>query len=121
MKSILLLIFLMFFGCSKQPQKIDHIEISLSGDISTLDPANCYDTVCYVPLSQVYEPLFEIDYLKRPYSLRPLLADGFPAISNNRLKYAFKIKKGIKYHDSELVPKGREIKAQDFVNQIKRL
>lgn len=121
MKILLLVLVLSFIGCTKNSTKTDHIEISIPDDVSTLDPANCYDTVCYVPLAQVYESLYEVEYLKRPYSLRPLLAEGFPAVSSNRLKYTFKIKKGIKYHDSSLLPKGREVKAQDFVHQIKRL
>jgi oligopeptide transport system substrate-binding protein len=115
------LILFIITGCTNKGNKSDTIEISLAGEISTLDPAACYDTICNVPVSQVYETLYEFEYLKRPYSLRPLLADGHPRISNERLTYTFKIKKGIKYHDSSLIPKGREVKAQDFVNQIKRL
>jgi oligopeptide transport system substrate-binding protein len=121
MKFLLLALLLAFIGCTKNSNRADHIDISIADDISTLDPANCYDTICYQPLSQVYESMFEVEYLKRPYSLRPLLAEGFPAVSSDRLKYTFKVKKGIKYHDSTLLPKGREVKAQDFANQIKRL
>jgi oligopeptide transport system substrate-binding protein len=120
-KLLVLFFVLSLIGCTKNSNRADHINISLPEDISTLDPANCFDTVCYEPLGQVYESLFEIEYLKRPYTLRPLLAEDFPAISNDRLKYTFKIKKGIKYHDSELLAKGREVKAQDFVTQLKRL
>lgn len=117
----LILILVLSFSCTRKSDRTDHIDIAIPGDISTLDPANCYDTVCYTPLAQVYETLYEIEYLKRPYALRPLLAEGFPAVSNDRLKYTFKIKKGIKYHSSPDLPAGREVKAQDFVNQIKRL
>ncbi len=115
------LALLILVGCTNKNKKTDTIEISLAGEISTIDPAACYDTICNVPVAQVYESLYEFEYLKRPYSLRPLLADGQPQISKDRLTYTFKIKKGIKYHDSDLVTKGREVKAQDFVNQIKRL
>ncbi len=121
MKLALLALLVISCACTKRGQNSDQIDISLSADISTLDPANCYDTICFQPLMQVYETLYEIEYLKRPYTLRPLLADGFPAVSTNRLKYTFKIKKGIRYHPSELLPKDREVTAQDFVNQIKRL
>ena len=115
------LALLILVGCTNKNKKTDTIEISLAGEISTIDPAACYDTICNVPVAQVYESLYEFEYLKRPYSLRPLLADGQTQISKDRLTYTFKIKKGIKYHESDLVPKGREVKAQDFVNQIKRL
>lgn len=116
-----ILILVTFVSCTRKSDRSDQIDIALPGDISTLDPANCYDTVCYVPLAQVYESLYEIEYLKRPYVLRPLLAEGFPSVSNDRLKYTFKIKKGIKYHSSNMLSKGREVKAQDFVIQLKRL
>lgn len=121
MKFVILSLLVLAIGCSKSNKNKDTLNISLANEVSTLDPANCYDAVCYVPVAQVYETLFELEYLKRPYSLRPLLAESFPAISKDRLTYTFKIKKGIKYHPSDLVPAGREVKAQDFVNQIKRL
>lgn len=121
MKFLPLLVFLVIVSCTKNSNRSDQIDISLPGEVTTLDPANCYDTVCYMPLAQVYESLYEIEYLKRPYTLRPLLAEGFPAVSRDRKKYTFKIKKGIKYHPSDVLPEGREVKAQDFVNQIKRL
>jgi ABC-type transport system substrate-binding protein len=118
---IYLIPLILFFACTRGPGQKDQINIALPADISTLDPANCYDTVCYLPLGQVYETLYEIEYLKRPYSLRPLLAEGFPVISRDKLQYTFKIKKGIKYHPSDLLASGREVKAQDFITQIKRL
>ena len=121
MKFLILTLLLTLIACSKGEKRSDLLQISLTNDVSTLDPANCFDAVCYVPVTQVYETLYEFDYLKRPYTLRPLLAEGLPTISNDRLKYTFKIKKGIKYHPSNLVEPGREVKAQDFVTQIKRL
>lgn len=122
MKLIALLALFLSIACTKnEADRSKSLEISLPGEISTLDPANCYDTVCYVAVTQVYESLYEFEYLKRPYALRPLLADGAPIVSTDRLHYTLKVKKGIKYHDSKLVPAGREVKAQDFVNQIKRL
>jgi oligopeptide transport system substrate-binding protein len=121
MKFYLLCLLVFISSCTNNVHRSDLMNISLPGEISTLDPANCYDTICYLPLMQVYESLYEIEYLKRPYTLRPLLAEGMPEISPDRLKYSFKIKKGIKYHDSPFLSKGRDVKAQDFINQIKRL
>lgn len=121
MKFLILFSLLVVVSCTKNSNRGDWLDIAVQSDVSTLDPANCYDTICYLPVTQIYEPLYEIEYLKRPYTLRPLLAEGFPAVSTNRKKYTFKIKKGIKYHPSELIPQGREVKAQDFVNEIKRL
>jgi oligopeptide transport system substrate-binding protein len=119
-KLVLILSFLLL-ACTKGGRKADTVSLSLPQEVATLDPANCYDTVCYVPVAQVYETLFEFEYLKRPYVLRPLLATGFPNVSKDRLTYTFKIKKGIKYHKSAHVAANREVKAQDFITQIKRL
>ncbi len=121
MKYFILVTLLAFAACTKNKNRTDTISISLEQEIATLDPANCYDTVCWIPVAQVYEALYEFEYLKRPYSLRPLLAESMPTVSRDRLIYTFRLKKGIKYHDSEFIPKGREVKAIDFVNQIKRL
>lgn len=121
MKYLIALSLLVLFSCTKNKNRTDLISISLQQEIATLDPANCYDTVCWVPVSHVYETLYEFEYLKRPYSVRPLLAESMPTVSRDRLTYTFKIKKGIKYHESEWIPKGREVKAIDIVNQIKRL
>jgi oligopeptide transport system substrate-binding protein len=112
---------LIFLGCSKEKEVKKSLAISLTGEISTLDPANCYDAVCLVPVTQVYETLFEMEYLKRPYTLKPLMAKTFPAISKNRLTYTFKIKPGIPYHPSSFIPQGRIVKAADFINSFKRV
>jgi len=120
-KLIALLALSLVFSCAKKDSNSDRLEISLPQEISTIDPANCYDTVCYMPVTQVYESLYEFEYLKRPYSIRPLLAESLPTISKDRLTYTFKIKPNIKYHESKTLPAGRTVKAQDFVNQIKRL
>lgn len=118
---IILLVLLIFVSCARKGNKSDTLEISLANEISTIDPVGCYDTVCFVPVTQVYESLYEFDYLKRPYTLRPLLAQSMPQVSSDRLTYTFKLKKGIRYHSSPLLPQNREVKAQDFINQIKRL
>lgn len=120
-QAIVLILLVAVFSCTKSKKKENQLVLSIPQEVATLDSSNCFDLVCYVPVAQVYESLFELEYLKRPYSLRPLIAESMPAVSRDRLTYTFKIKKGIKYHPSDLIPEGREVKAQDFVNQIKRL
>lgn len=97
-----------------------HLEITQ--DIRTLDPAISYDTVSAGIIYQMYETLYEYHYLKRPYTLKPLLAEGMPTISDLGRKYTIKIKKGIYYqYDPCFKNAPREVKAQDFVDQIKRV
>lgn len=94
----------------------------LSGEISTLDPASSYDTISASVVYQVYEPLYEYHYLKRPYTLQPLLAEEMPKVESDGLKYTIKIKKNIAYHpDPAFGNQTRYVKAEDFITQIKRL
>jgi oligopeptide transport system substrate-binding protein len=122
MKS-LLLVLLILMSCSKSKTKKvnDVINYPLSSEVSTLDPAISYDTISATVIYQFYETLFEYDYLKRPYTLKPLLAESMPIIENYGLRYIFKIKKGIKFHKNKSYPQGRTLKAQDFITQIKRI
>jgi len=119
----LFLLFTLFtFASCKKKDYSNTLNVSLSGEVSTLDPANSYDTISASVVYQGYEQLFEYHYLKRPYTLQPLLAEGMPLIENDGKKYTIKLKKNIQYHDDPAFKgKKRFVKARDFVNQIKRL
>lgn len=124
-----------------------------------LDPAKAYSSNEYAIIAQIYEPLFQYHYLKRPYQLEPLLAASMPTVRyfdkdnnplpNNALKediayseYLLTIKAASKFqpHPSfniknhKQLPKDwdavsiydlplatRELTADDFIYQIKRL
>jgi ABC-type transport system substrate-binding protein len=45
-----------------------------------LDPARAYSSNEYEILGQVYEPLYQYHFLKRPYALTPLTAEALPEI-----------------------------------------
>lgn len=120
-----LLTLVLGFSCTKKnplstgPKVLN---VPLSGEISTVDPANSYDTISASVIYQCYEQLYQYHYLKRPYTLEPLLAVGMPEITNNGKRFTIKIKKGIKYHDHPAFGgQPRFVKAQDFITQIKRL
>ena len=87
------------------------------------DPIEAGDTTSAAAVSRLFEGLLEYEYLKRPYTVRPLLAAEMPAISADGLTYTFKIKRGIRFHDNPCFPdgKGRELTAEDFVYSWKRL
>lgn len=120
MRFLLFITLLFFLSCQKgrdnSQQKILHYP--LSNEVSTIDTALSYDTVSANIVYQVYETLFEYEYLKRPYTLKPLLAEKMPQIENSGLKYTIKIRRGIKFHnlDSKV-----ELVAEDFITQIKRI
>jgi oligopeptide transport system substrate-binding protein len=124
MKNILLIIavFFIFTACINKQEKSDNfLNIALTSQIPTLDHANSYDTVSAEVIYQIHEPLYEYEYLIRPYTLKPLVADSLPIISNNGKTYRFKIKKNIFFHSHEAFKGKRELKAEDFINQIKRI
>jgi oligopeptide transport system substrate-binding protein len=120
--SILLIIFSLNSCTKKRDPGQNILRLSISGEIPSLDPANAYDTISGSIVYQVYEQLYQYHYLKRPYTLIPLLAEALPSVDKNGTRYTIKIKKGIPYHDSKVFGgKTRYLKAQDFVTQIKRL
>lgn len=118
-----ILCFLILLACTKKDtQKTNTINWGLSTTVPTLDPAISYDTVSSKVVYQVYESLYEYEYLIRPYQLKPLLAEDMPIVSDSGKTYRIKIKKGITYHSSKAFNGlTRQVKAQDFINQIKRI
>ncbi|RME92939.1 MAG: peptide ABC transporter substrate-binding protein [Candidatus Hydrogenedentota bacterium] len=79
-----------------------------------LDPALSYSSSEYVFLAQIYEPLLEYHFLKRPYTLQPLAARKMPQVflydargnllpprapasAVKKVVYRIEIKKGMKY------------------------
>src|SRR6476646_10051739 len=58
------------------------IRLSLDNAIESLDPAKAYSDDSLVVSAQVLEPLYQYHYLKRPYEIQPLLAEGPPQISD---------------------------------------
>lgn len=126
MKTYLLLTItlLTLFSCQKEnkSRQSNILQFPLTSEVSTLDPASSYDVISARVVYQIYEQLYEYHYLKRPYTLQPLLAEGMPQIDNNGMRYTIKIKKNIRYHDHPVFKgKPRYLKAQDFITQIKRL
>lgn len=119
----LIFTLLLLVSCNRNTKpKENKINVALNTDISTLDPALSYDTVSAQIVYQIYETLFEYDYLIRPYKLRPLLAQAMPIVEDNGLKYTIKIKPNILYHQSNAFKdRTRTVKSVDFINQIRRI
>lgn len=91
--------------------------------IQTLDCGNLSDVYSISIASQIYEPLYDYHFLKRPFEVVPLIAEGMPEISEDHLTYTIKIKQDILFQDDPCFPneKGRPLKAADFVYAIKRI
>ena len=120
-KYSLLTVIALLIGCSDEPlnspyDKSDNDNIfysSFQERPKHLDPARSYSSNEYAFIAQIYEPLFQYHYLKKPYELIPLTAKEMPSIQyldNNfketkskknayYTKYTLKIKKGILYQN----------------------
>jgi ABC-type transport system substrate-binding protein len=112
-----------------------------------LDPVQSYTEDEAIFTQQVYEPPLQYHYLKRPYELVPLTAQGVPkpqAVEGGKFTvYEIRIRPGIKYQPhpafvsaNQSLPPGkikelkspynlplgtRELTADDYIYQIKRL
>jgi len=94
-------------------------------DVKSWDPAGAYDSISLEYLPEIYETLYEYDYLDDGYRLIPLLAADLPKFSADKLTVTIRIKQGIMFQDDPCFTgtngKGRELKAQDFIYEFKRL
>jgi len=123
------LVLILFFisGCGDSPSDSDPNEMvlyhSLPSRLTGLDPGDQRNVTALLIKSQIFEPLYQYHFLKRPYQLIPLLAEDMPQISEDGLVYTIKIKKGVYYQDDVCFPngKGRQIRADDFIYAIKRI
>ncbi len=121
------LLFLSAFLVVSCTQKIDDkdttLNFPLSANVKGLDPVGLTDVYSNYVVSQIFEPLFDYHYLKRPLQLKPLLAAEMPTVSKDGLTHTIKIKPGVKFQDSEAFPdgKGRELVAEDFIYSWKRI
>ena len=123
---MVLALALVWSGCTKKNENSGNtLRIALKDDVKTLDPANEYDSVGAEVLPEIMDTLLQYKYLEDNLVLEPRLADGMPEVSKDGLTVTVKIKKGIMYADDSAFKanggKGRELKAQDFIFEFKRL
>lgn len=131
MRKVLPLILLAFVGIgyivyikkdSFFSKRENVLKVVVFNKVKTLDPAIAFNDDLLKIISQGYETLYQYHYLKRPYEVIPGLAQEMPKITNNGTRYEIKIKDNIYYHDKEgIYTAPRKVKAQDFINSIKRL
>ncbi len=119
-----LLCFISLFGCTKKKNLDERVlNLAVSAKIKGMDPIYANDAYSSNEVARVYEGLLEYHYLRRPYTLRPNLAEAMPVVSKDGLTYTFKIKKGVVFQNDTAFEsgKGRELVAADVVYSIKRL
>jgi ABC-type transport system substrate-binding protein len=91
------------------------------------DPGQISDLYSRVAASNMFEGLYDFDYLARPAAVVPVSAEALPAITDDFRTFTVKIKKGIYFvSDPAFCDKDgthckkRELTAQDFVYSYKR-
>jgi ABC-type transport system substrate-binding protein len=99
------------------------LQTALVSKVKSLDPVSIRDVDSAQVAYHIFETLYQYHFLKRPYELIPLLAEDMPQISDDKLTYTIKIKKGVLFQDDACFPggKGRELKAEDFIYAVKRI
>lgn len=98
------------------------LRLSLENKVESLDPSKAFSDESLFISSQVLEPLYQYHYLKRPYEIQPLVADSLPIISKDGKNITIKIRKNTFYHSHPAFKnQKRELIAEDFVTQFKRL
>jgi len=113
-------------ACSGGSSNVGNVlRIGIKDDVKTLDPANAYDAISWDVLPNILDTLLQYNYLSEQATLEPLLAESMPVFSKDGLSVSVQIKKGVMYADDAAFKatggKGRELKAQDFIFQFKRL
>jgi ABC-type transport system substrate-binding protein len=130
MKSFLLFVTAFTFlltSCSKKEssQYENYVHEAIITNVKGFDPTFSGELYAGIVMGEIYEGLLQYNYLERPTHVEPLLADGMPKVSKDGLTYTFKIKTGVKFHDSPAFKatdgKGRELIASDFIYSWKRL
>ncbi|MBN1114985.1 MAG: hypothetical protein JXA66_06555 [Oligoflexia bacterium] len=121
----LFILVMLVVSCSGKKKETENVLNVYSREVvSTLDPMLVTDTYSVTVVRQVYEGLYEYHYLKLPYEMTPVLADGMPVVSDNGLTYIIKMKKGVRFIDDACFKstggKGREVTAHDFIYTVKR-
>lgn len=100
-------------GCQKDEKTLTiqntqsvskNLKIGIIGDVFTLDPGKCADTITQEVLSQSYEGLMQLDEKE---NVIPNLAERVD-ISKDEKTYTFHLRKGIRFHN------GDELTAYDF-------
>jgi len=111
-------------GCTKKSaSKENVINQAITANLKGMDPIFASDLYSNTVVANIFEPLFQYHYLKRPLELEPLVAASMPSVSKDGLVHTIKIKKGVKFQDHEAFPegKGRDLVAKDFIYSWKRL
>src|SRR6267142_1847618 len=85
------------------------------------DPVQINDLYSSIILAHIFDPPLTIDYLARPFKVKPNTAAGMPEVSADGKLWTLRIRPGIYFaDDAAFGGKKRELTAQDYVYSLKR-
>jgi len=92
-------------------------------EMKGFDPTQAGEETTTLLVLNLYDQLYEFDYLARPFRLVPCLAEAMPEVSADGLTYTIRLKRGVRYADDPCFPggRGRELTAHDVVFSFLRL
>ncbi len=123
---LLLSTLLLLSACGSNPypgEEPNTLHVYLKDAIKSIDPAHAQDEISNICVLNLYDQLYEYDYLARPFRLVPCLAEAMPEVSEDRLTYTIRLKRGIQYSDDPCW-RGKEPRtfdAHDVVFCFKRM
>ncbi|MEO8677140.1 MAG: ABC transporter substrate-binding protein [Casimicrobiaceae bacterium] len=92
-----------------------------SNDLTSLDPQQGTDLLSTRVATQIFEALYQFDYLAEPAKVIPNTAEAMPVITDGGKTWTIKLQKGIHFADDPVFKgKKRELTAQDYVYSIER-
>ena len=123
---VLVLAALVTGGCGSNPypgETPNSLHVFVTAEIKSLDPAHAQDEVSNICVLNLFDQLYEYEYLERPFRLRPCLAEAMPEISEDRLTYTIRLKEGIRFVQDPCWQgkEPRAVTAHDVVFCLKRL
>ncbi len=105
------------FG-APDPHKVLRLQFN---DITSLDPQQGTDLYSTRITSQIFEALYQFEYLATPSHVIPNTAQSMPVISADGKTWTITLRQGIRFTDDPAFKgKPRELVAQDYVYSIER-
>src|SRR6266446_6488689 len=85
------------------------------------DPVQINDLYSSIIISHIFDAPLTIDYLARPFKVKPNVTAGMPEVSADGKLWTLRIRPGIYFADDPAFHgKKRELTAQDYVYSLKR-
>lgn len=124
---LIVLSLLLVAGCGREQAAVpeDSEHVVLRERLRGIDPIQAGGRASGVAAvsSNIYEPLYDYHYLRRPYEVIPCLAAQMPEWSADRLRCRIRLRADARFQDDACFPggKGRAVTAEDVIFSWERI